>query len=200
MSNHFTPLRAAIHAILSAPANYNWTVQGLGMLRCYPFGGTLWRLNVWNDHCRRVPPASDMHDHPWHLVSWIMSGELYNQRYVVVERDMPGEEFEYREILCGPDAVQSATEATPLRRMKLGKCPLETYGVGKVYSQRAEEIHSTTFQNGTVTLNLRERVNGDNAKIFYPVGTEWVDAAPREATPFEIATCCDVALNMWRKL
>jgi hypothetical protein len=192
-AHHMFPLRAAVRDILAHPHEHAWTVQGLGMLRCYPFDGSDWRLNVWHSSFRVVPPASDMHDHPWNLTSWIIAGRMYNQRYIGVEEDMPGDYFDVREIMCGVGA-DNKTPPQDAGTVKLGRRPLETYRTGDVYSQRAEEIHSTTFDDGSVTLNYRERVNGDAAKIFMPHGTPWIDAQPRAALEGEVARGCAWAL------
>jgi hypothetical protein len=193
--NAFVPLRAAIRAILADPILVSpWTVQGLGMLRCYPFGGTDWRLNVWDSSFRVVPPASDMHDHPWNLYSWIIAGRMYNQRYIGVEEEMPGEVFNFKRIECGPNAMEGFDGKKPDGWAKLGKRRAEVYSAGDVYYQDASEIHSTTFDDGSVTLNYRQRVNGDTATVYFPANYDWVDAAPRLATREEIMRGCKRAL------
>jgi hypothetical protein len=142
-----------------------------------------------------------MHDHPWNLTSWIIAGRMMNQRYIGVEEDMPGEIYNYLRIECGPKAADGHTMnegksgLVPDGWAKLGRRPLETYRSGDVYHQRADEIHSTTFDDGSVTLNYRERVNGDAATIYFPKDYPWVDAAPRAATSEEISAGCAWALR-----
>lgn len=191
-SCHTPPLVAAIKNVLNQPQRHEWTVQGLGMLRCYPFGSTEFRLNVWHHNFRQTPRASDMHDHPWHFTSWVVAGSMVNTRFIEVDEDMPGERFLYRIINCGVDCGTGE-----IGRIRLGRHEKEIYRPFSVYNQRAEEIHSTDFNNGTVTLNWRERVHGDRARIFWPEHGEWFAATTRKATFDEIVFGCTEALSFW---
>ena len=73
---------------------------------------------------------------------------------------------------------------------------IEIYGPGDMYHQQADEIHETLFVDGAVTLN--ERVGDtEHARVFWPYGTEWVDAMPRPATRDEVAAAVDYSLREW---
>jgi hypothetical protein len=199
--DHFTPLRAAVRFILEEPARHDWTYHGLGMVRCYPFGRKDWRVNVWNTSFKIVPRASELHTHPWNLFSYVIAGHLINQRFE--ERPLsPGSDDEFTQLHnfkmvgCGnnPTHVDGETGVVRLRQM-----PDEVYKPGAFYAQGADEIHMTIPTPGTVTLMKREHVAGlgDMAKIFWRVGDEWVDAAPRPATEVEVAAGCNTALQGW---
>lgn len=172
-----------------------WTIQGFGFLRTY-FGPDekpkRYRLNLW-DHRFTVPDVSTIHDHPWDLKqSLIVAGRMQNQRYTLADWGAdPTHHF--TTIRTGEggglerDAVKLATLVPKLR---------EIYDPGETYSQKADEIHETIFDDGTVTLN--ERVGDtEHARVFWPYGTEWVDAIPREATRTEVADAVLASLRRW---
>ena len=189
-------------SLLTTSGLYDWTVQGLGMLRCYPVDeSSTWRLNVWHSRFRVSPPASSLHDHPWHLVSYVLAGRVMNKRYIVVDADMPGEDYQIKRILCGPENAGKNIDSLPDSKLiRLGPCTPEVYGAGHMYTQVATEIHETEFTDGSVTLNYRERVNGDIAHIFFPRDEAWIDAAPRKATEEEIRFGCSIALEEMAKV
>ena len=76
-----------VKAILKSPYELKWSVQGLGMLRTYLSDEV--RLHIW-DRRLQIPQVSPLHDHPWHLDSEIVAGELRQHRYTVVRK--PGSE------------------------------------------------------------------------------------------------------------
>lgn len=62
-----------------------------------------------------------------------------------------------------------------------------TYGLGCFYEQRARDIHASYPEDGTVTIISRHfHENTEHARVFYPIGTEWVSAEPRPATYEEV--------------
>lgn len=70
------------------------------------------------------------------------------------------------------------------------------YNEGDSYSQKANEIHETTFKDGTITLN--ERIGDtEQARVFWPYDTDWVDAIPRKATIEEVKLAIDKSLSYW---
>ncbi len=193
-SREFVALRAAIEKMLMYPHNFHWTVQGFGMLRTYIGGESdpkAFRLNVW-DHDLMVPHVSVIHDHPWSLTSWVISGEIRNVRYV--EDHWSGEPYEFMVIKTGegggPDGARG------LIRMR--RQPTEIYRVGDKYSMTPTEVHVSGYTDGTVTLNDRQRVgDGEHARVFWHAGLKWIDAMPREADHREIATVTYKALENW---
>jgi len=170
-----------------------WTVQGFGFLRTY-FGPAdapkRYRLNLWDSHFT-VPNVSTIHDHPWDFKSVIIAGEFTNQRYVMQDF-VPGEAtHSFTTIKTG--------EGGGLEKSAVETCFLspeweEDYGPGDTYSQRADEIHETKFTDGSVTLN--ERIGDtEHARVFWPYGTDWVDAMPRKATQREVSAAVLHALR-----
>lgn len=69
----------------------------------------------------------------------------------------------------------------------LSPYPPEAYGPGSVYQQQAHEIHETHAMDGTVTILERQDDAEGHADIFWPCGTEWGSAVPRQATEDEVA-------------
>jgi len=175
-----------------------WTVQGFGFLRTY-FGPAdapkRYRLNLW-DHRFTVPNVSTIHDHPWSFTSIIVAGKFTNLRYTM------------RRSVGGLDAKPTHTYTTirtgeggGLEKSPFNHCVLEPkwrehYGAGDMYTQRADEIHETMFEDGAVTLN--ERVGDtEHARVFWPYGTDWVDAIPRPATWEEVSLSVLNSLRRW---
>ncbi len=174
----------------------DWTVQGFGFLRTY-FGPVAnpkrFRLNLW-DNRFTTPNVSTIHDHPWDFTSVIVAGEFINQRYHMAVRSAGVEcthAYTTLKTGIGGGLVKSDFNACIL-------VPLheEHYRPGNVYAQVAEEIHETKFKDGSVTLN--ERIGDtEQARVFWPWGTHWVDAMPRPATKEEVADAVQNSLRRW---
>jgi hypothetical protein len=188
-----------------------WTVQGFGFLRTY-FGPAdapkKFRLNLWDSHFT-VPNVSTIHDHPWDFKSVIVAGHFINQRYTMTMK-LPLEEEAGDKLISAALRARGPTHTYGLITTGVGSdctpvnvehCRLvprekEVYIPGDWYRQRADEIHETLFVDGAVTLN--ERVGDtEHARVFWPYGTEWVDAMPRPATPYEVASAVDYSLREW---
>lgn len=159
-------------------------------MRTY-FGSKRWRLNVW-DTSLAVPNVSLIHDHPWDLQSWILAGELWNQRYIAVADGAAT--HDYMTVHTGIDGSWDRATAKSTRLLPK---PAEIYPPGETYRQVADEIHKTSYDNGTVTLN--ERVGDtEHARVFWPHGEQWVDAKPRVARLSEVARVAERALSQWQ--
>lgn len=195
MQHDLTFLKPLVSSILQDERR-SWTVQGFGFLRTY-FGPAdapkKFRLNLW-DHRFTVPNVSTIHDHPWDFSSVIVAGEFANQRYAMKHPKLTDitPTHTYSTIKTG--------EGGGLERSDVDYCvllrpPLEQYWPGDTYRQHASEIHETLFEDGTVTLN--ERIGDtEHARVFWPYGTDWVDAIPRPATREEVS---DAVLNSLRR-
>lgn len=193
-SPEFAAFRTMVKTILLHPFNFAWTLQGFGFLRTYlPYGPNAkrFRLNVW-DNSLTLPGVSIIHDHPWDFTSWIINGNFRNVRFV--EDYFNGDEYEYMRIKCGETGGSLGTAPTPIRMRAM---PPEFYTAGDIYNQKADEIHKSDFDDGTVTLNDR---TGDTEmpRVFWHAGLKWVDAKPRNATEMEIRTATGRAVREWR--
>lgn len=169
-----------------------WSVQGFGMLRTYLDPEKVWRLNIWHS-ALAVPLCSIIHDHPWDFKSWIMAGVFENVRYHDVIRLHPTHEWQVIQTGegGGPDGQGG--------KCALRELPCEFYTSGDEYEQGAREIHASFYRDGTVTLNKRTRLpDGEHARVFWPIGSQWIDAMPRPATPFEIGIATDAALEQMK--
>lgn len=177
----------------------SWTVQGFGFLRTY-FGPAdapkKFRLNLW-DNRFTVPNVSTIHDHPWDFKSLIVAGQFYNQRYRMPWVSPP-------DLFPHPShsfTVIKTGEGGGLEKSAEGKCVLERMAIeqylpGDTYSQAASEIHETLFKNGSVTLNERTG-DTEHARVFWPYGTNWIDAMPRPATRDEVSDATLRSLRDW---
>lgn len=174
--------------------DYNtiWSVQGFGMMRTYfgpPDNPKEFRLNLWDSRLA-VPGVSTIHDHPWDFESIIVSGAFINQRFHF-ETDYDRATHVYTTIKTGEGG---GMEKSPTKTCILEPSRPELYQPGDIYRQKANEIHETIYVDGCITLNQRV---GDtqHARVFWPTGTQWVDAEPRAATPVERAAAIAQALE-----
>lgn len=193
MKHDLTFLRPLVEKIMRTPlAHQTWTVQGFGFLRTYfgpPDAPKRFRLNLWDSRFT-VPDVSTIHDHPWDFTSIVVAGVFANQRYAV---DPCGQTHHFTTIKTGEGG---GLEKADTHEVGLLPKHVELYAPGEVYTQAADEIHETIFKDGTVTLN--ERI-GDtqHARVFWPFGTDWVDAIPREATRGEVGDAVACSLGKW---
>lgn len=201
MQHDLTFLRPLVVRVLCEPfAQAKWTVQGFGFLRTY-FGPRdnpkRFRLNLWDSRFA-VPNVSTIHDHPWDFKSLIVAGQFCNVRYDIADvrsgpRPMIGPTHDFSTITTG---INSTLERSPTEFCKLTARKPELYAPGEVYSQAANEVHETFYKDGSVTLN--ERVGDtEKARVFWPAGTDWVDALPRVAERDEVISATGWALGAW---
>ncbi len=187
-------VRATVKHILENAPAFKWSLQGLGMLRCYLSTET--RLHVWSSE-HGIPNASRIHDHPWNFISYVVAGRIQQHRYEVITQ--PGgvidcQPFMFSVLQCGPGGCIK----TPPAGIYLRERPNESYGEGESYEQEAEEIHNSLPLDGTVTLVTRTfKADTEHARVFWPYGTEWVSAEPRTATIEEVKDITANALRRW---
>lgn len=198
MTNGLLPFaQDVVRELLQRPHDRAWTIQGLGMLRCY-FGHTrTYRLHLWSRQFI-TPGVSAVHSHPWDFTSHVIAGRFTNVRFGICEH--PFEALSTRThyaqtVKCG-EGGGLVGEPTPVRLF--AEQP-ECYQAGDTYTQRAEEIHESHFAGGTVTLCQRTVREGDgnHARVFWRIGEEFVTAEPRAATPEQIEAACSHSLAAW---
>jgi hypothetical protein len=183
-------IKPLVAAILAKAQAYRWTLQGLGMLRLYLSENQ--RLHVWS-RAHAAPGVSELHDHPWHFRSRIVAGRLMNQRYTATPSAGGGHWCQT--LKCGAGGCLASA---PPVRVELEGDPLEDYGEGEEYHQGHNEIHQSMPEDGTVTIIARHfRTDRDHARVFWPVGSEWGSAEPRDATPEEVRSITTNALRRW---
>jgi hypothetical protein len=176
-----------VRTILQSPHGFEWSLQGLGMLRLYLSRET--RLHVWSD-AHVVPGVSEIHDHPWGFTSEVVFGRVLNTRYVFDH--VFGVPMNCRTLKCGPGGClvggQQVQYLKPLDR--------ELIHVGEMYQQRRDEIHKSEPDDGTVTIITRQfEGDADHARVFWPIGAEWGSAEPRKAKPHEVEAITKNALR-----
>jgi len=195
----FLPItREDVHDILTKWHEYEWQVQGFGMIRTYLDGPGEPRLQVWD---QRLATWSNnaIHDHPWAFRSTVIAGLLYNQRFVV--RHGGRESYpngHTTEIIPGTRGGQLSER--PVVPCLISPKPVEVYGMGESYSQMHREMHLTKYLPGTVTLITRsDREEQDIARVaWYGAADEQPPFVnPYEAT-FDVAErIIGNALNAW---
>jgi len=182
VEGEMTGLQLAVLAILDNATNYEWSVQGFGVLRLYI--RRVGRLHVW-DSALRYPNVSMIHNHSWDLRSDVVFGHLQNTRYNETSW-LPGmsnpEPFCKQRLVTG----YKTHMVSPVEHVELSHYPVEIYLPGDVYQQRAHEIHCTNAADGTVTLMARNEDENGQADVYWPRSGTWGTAKPRPATREEI--------------
>lgn len=188
--------RNIVRSILRNALDFEWSLQGFGMLRLYLTKDV--RLHVWDDRYQ-VNNVSLLHDHPWDFESYIVTGEMRNTRYTiqdpsVIASSHTTQPFMMSKIQCGPGGgIRSTPEF-----VQLVEDSPEYYFSGDTYKQAADEIHKSVPQPGTVTIIERTfKPDTEHARVFWPAGTDWVSAEPRTASPDEVETITAYALEHW---
>jgi hypothetical protein len=192
-------LAAGVRAILEHPLGYEWTVQGLGMLRMYL--SEEYRLHVWDERLR-VPNVSQMHTHPWDFDSYVVAGVIEQRRYLRYESGStftPDIRFVWQQsIVCG---AGGGLDGEPQRAV-LREQEKEVYVAGQTYRQVAEELHISEPLDGSITIiERRFHPDTEHAYVYWDQAlgkAGWVSAEPREATPREVIRTCEYALARWR--
>jgi hypothetical protein len=145
------------------------------------------RLHIWDSRFR-VANVSTIHDHPWDFESFIVYGRLTNYRYKKVE----GDGYLFSTIQCGENAC-TKTKPVPCGLELVSQ---EVMNGGVTYTQASSEIHQSMPHDGTVTLvERRFKADTEHATVFWPNGSDWVDAAPRPATEAEIEDITSMSLG-----
>ena len=213
--------RLLVKGVLENADRFDWSIQGFGMLRMYLSKEV--RLHIWNP-AFEVENVSTIHDHPWDFESEVVCGEIQNQRYVVLRREYDGGMMEEPRqpiairydgvpdthlcavIRCGTgggiDKACNSGIPEPRALLPFGfpTLPVSTYRAGQSYKQVASDVHETKAVAGTVTIVTRKfKADTEHARVFFPLGTEWVSAEPRRATPSERASFVLPALALLQK-
>lgn len=188
-NTNFAKLRTLSRFILENALSFEWSLQGLGMLRLHMGDDT--RLHVW-DLRFAFPGASPIHDHQqWGLDSTVVSGELTNKIYV--EDALNGNPFMYKTIRAGYGCFDKHAPCLINLRIESEI----TYVRGDDYQQTPHQIHWTVPINGTVTVMRKTQNDSENARVFWDVGQEWGSAEPRKAHRDEVKEITSHALAMY---
>jgi len=168
---------APIRLILSMSHNFDWSIQGFGMLRAYLSKER--RLHIWHSS-GKVDNVSTIHDHPWDFTSYVVAGSITDRVYTMAEIGLPS--HHKQRIRCGPGGCALDQRYDVLLELQSER----TYGPGESYARKSWELHETLPEDGTVTLVTRQfKEDTEHAWVCFPLGTEWVSAEPRKATGAE---------------
>jgi hypothetical protein len=189
------PTKQLTKAILEHADSFDWTLQGLGMLRTYLSLEV--RLHVWHSGFKFKEGdqiASELHTHPWNFHSLVVAGRVRNYRFLEVAGTSLGTgqaiPRKRQTIRCGEGGGLIGDPVDVF----LAEQPTETFEEGETYTQKAEEIHRSLPDDGTVTIIEREFLDDTEHAFVYFRG-EWISAEPRPATPEEVAEITGFALQ-----
>jgi hypothetical protein len=171
-------IKALAQFMLVNAHKFEWEAQGFGFLRLRISNSV--RLHVWDSRLR-TPGVSDIHDHKqWNFTSHVVSGSIINVLYRRSQAlDEDSQEYTEHVIDCGIGG--GLTETIPQKVYLFQEDPVLLLP-GDYYSQDAEEIHRTAFEDGTVTLLEQRRTDSKQASVFTPINLPWVNAMPRKIT------------------
>jgi hypothetical protein len=194
-------VKSLVKAILQKPHQYDWTLQGFGMLRMYLPGPRDYRLHIW-DNNYRVKNVSDIHTHPWNFTSYVVAGVVENIRWIEKQIQYkegvegPGNYYWKQDIHCG---TGGCIVGEP-KRVVMSQGLRQTIYEGQDYHQQYIEKHQSFPETGTVTIVDRIVPPGqsvDMAYVYWPEKEQWVTAEPRIATHEEISDICNRSLEKW---
>lgn len=182
-----------VKQVMENPFNYEWEIQGFGMLRTYIDKDT--RLQIWlKDFI--VPDVTDIHTHPWDFESLIYQGQITN--YIFKEHGYHEPHFDswYEYDRC---LILTGEHAYVKEKTKVLLDGYSTYNFNKgdTYCHGKNIPHRIDFIDGTITILTKLNIHEDSLAYSYvPNGGEWVSAAPRIATKEEIITFIDAASKL----
>src|SRR5260370_37840480 len=101
-------VKQILQASVKEPMAFQWSIQGLGMLRLYLSEET--RMHVWSS-LGRIPNVSPLHTHPWSFNSYVVAGKVVNKRYKIAA----GEVYNRALITCGANAKIEETDQVTLQ-------------------------------------------------------------------------------------
>lgn len=183
-------LKALAWIVLTNAKNYQWSLQGFGLLRMHLPNDM--RLHVW-DSRYRFPEVSMIHDHlQWGLSSIIIAGKLTNRKYEISKKQTA---FPYMYTTMKPGYGTYFKEDPKL--VYLMPTEHELYKEGDSYCQRPEEIHETDAADGTVTLMKKYPTDDESARVFWPEGEEWGSAEPKSVDLDIVEDITSNALARW---
>ena len=182
-----------VKQVMENPFNYEWELQGFGMLRTYIDKDT--RLQIWlKDFI--VPGVTDIHTHPWDFESFIYQGQISNfifKEYALHDQ-VSGEWFQSDRCLILTGVTAFVKEKTPIILKPLDKVE---YSRGDIYFHGKDVPHRINFVDGTITILTKSNIHEDSLAYSYVQnGGEWVSAAPRIATKEEIIPFIDAASKL----
>jgi hypothetical protein len=179
----------------------DWTYHGLGMIRLGL--GDNRRMNIWDSRLVSVG-VSQAHTHVWDFKSTVLLGSLTNHIYeevahkdVLAKAQYTQQIYAYNkiEVGCGPEGGGWGRQS---------ECWLmapwidpAVYGPGHTYKMKAHEIHSTEFQDGTVTVIERSEPCVDHALVYWPRHDPLGSAMPRPARDWEVMMVCEGVCEKW---
>lgn len=187
-----------VKKIMKFPFDYEWELQGFGMLRTYIDKYT--RLQIWlKDFI--IPNVTDIHTHPWDFKSFIYQGQIRNNIFFEYDpqNSVSGEWFQCDKclILTGENAY--VKERTPVILKPNGSFE---YSQGDLYHHGKDIPHRIDFIDGTITILTKSNIHEDSLAYSYVKGfeNEWVSAAPRPATKEEIKAFIEAARKLNQKI
>ncbi len=182
--------RYLVKQILEEPLGKNreWTLQGFGMLRLYLTESI--RLHIWDS---RFGIDSSIHTHPWAFSSRIVVGRIHNTKYREVQDPVY---LHYNKMLIKPGLELEAKGDPTLVFLEV--LPVHTYRQGEYYNQAHNELHQTSYMDGTVTILKQFRGDlSDEAYTYWPYGEQWKNCKPVPAKDEDVINICNNSLHKW---
>jgi hypothetical protein len=187
---------AAAQEALERPELFDWTLQGLGMFRCYLTDDKSVRLHIW-DTRYATPGVTDMHTHPWGFTSRVLVGRVRDYVFRELRPEEPETKFaeicKRQTVHCGVGLVDEDPVIWPIVSSYTESIP-----AGDSYTRQAEQIHRSMPADGTITMVERHfDDNTEYAYVYWLANQEFVSAAPRKASTQEVREVIQNSREIW---
>lgn len=175
--------------ILTRAEDFEWSLQGFGMLRMYITPEV--RLHLWNPHAA-YPGVTRIHNHPWDFESHVICGSMLDRLYRTQDWSRFAPTHREERIVCGPGGHSEGAKRT-VRLVLKGE---RRVSAGESYTLKASELHESLPEPGTATIIVRTfKTDTEHALVYPQVERPWVSAEPRPATKEEVRAFADLTLR-----
>lgn len=140
-----------IESLLEESHNFIWHPLGFVMCRVARWESRSLRVHIWPNHKgHQQTPAWMIHDHLFHLKSWVLSGEIENKEYVI---DVNGKEhLIYEARYDGDRSILNRTNIFCSKSIN----KKSVYSKGSVYEVPAGIFHESQSLSNKTTVTVCE--------------------------------------------
>jgi len=166
-----------VKRVLEEYKNYDWIIQGAGLLRTYLDGEGAFRLHLWSPDIK-IPGLEYIHTHRWDFVSRVIAGKLTNVHYA----DHPHPDGEFVKEAITPDGVVIGFP----ERCRLERYARRTHNAGDQYYEQAEVVHTVRLTEKCITVIHRRNFHNKPVYSFRHINEGWANAKARPASKIDL--------------
>lgn len=143
-----------IEGLLDKNHEFLWHPLGFVMCRVARWEGVSLRVHVWPSHRGyQQTPAWLIHDHLFHLKSWVISGEIENQEYAIEHNGQDHAIYEAQ--YDGDKSILNKTNIYCSKRLT----KKSVYNAGSVYEVSSGVFHESQSLSNRTTLTVCETLD-----------------------------------------